>query len=263
MKIIIGVTSILATLIAPSIFAAGLIDGGCREADKGRLETKIGIGSSSAISSVQTRQWTSLTAKWTGYTSLAELNNVSVRVNPNTPSYTRAQFVIRTNKGVFISPYINRDTDYRDGNQYCFELDKFLKSTARNEISGISVRFLTAPGENIAIHGLSYTGVPEGATDYTLIDHLEPSADYPKTMNFEIPNSYNEYLLNADTPLAPFGIDLTLICDDQSTHHLGFGNLADSPFGLKLNIEGLCAVNAQLEITSNMFGGTEYWLHGK
>ena len=268
MKKIIGITSILATLVAPSVFAAGAVDGDCREADRATLEGKVGYGASFAWASPLAHQQVSLTDQWAGHTSLKVLNNVSVRVGPGTPAEATAQFVITTTTGVFRSPYINRDINYRNGSEYCFELGNSLKATPRDEILDISVQFMQTQGESIGIYGLGYTGVSEGALDYTLVDYLKSPVDYPKIINFDIPNNYGEYILNSDMPLPIFAIDLSLTCGDGSTHNLGFGALGYSPYGMKLNINGLCAVNSQLSINSNMLLGTayeatEFWLHGK
>jgi len=191
-----------------------------------------------------------------------DLNNVHIYVGSETPAQTKAQFIISTNKGVFTSPFINLDSDYRDGNHYCFELGDSLSTTPRNEILDVSVQFMKTEGESIRIRGLGYKGVNEHLVGYAVMDYLEPSFDYPKTLNFDIQSDYSDYMLYAAAPLMSFGINLTLICDDGSAHylspdHLGFG------IGLKLNIEGLCAVNSQLEITSSMMSANEYWLLGK
>jgi len=260
MKKIIGITSILATLVAPSVFAAGAVDGGCREADRINLEDALGYGASGALATVQERQQFSLTESWAA--APKDLNNVHVYVGSETPAQTKAQFIISTANGVFISPQINRDSDYRDGNHYCFELGNSLSTTPRNEILDVSVQFMKTEGESVRIRGLGYKGINEHLVGYTVMDYLEPSFDYPKTLNFDIQNGYNDYMLYAAAPLFSFGINLTLICDDGSTHYLT-PDLLENSIGLKLNIGGLCTANSQLEITSSMMSANEYWLLGK
>jgi len=246
MKKLLGVVSIIAMLGASTAFATA-IDSTCRAADSTNLEASVGVSSSSPWTTVQPRQLYSLTGYWPIPKATAIVNNVSVRVASDTPATVKAQFIIYTENGIFFTPFVAHAD-----NEFCLELSDYVTTTVRTMPRYIGVRFLGGRG-GIGINGLFYTGVSRALASYTIIDATDSSPDYPKILNFDTQTDYRAFMLKSiSSIMTPSIMGMTLICDDSSYHNLTAEHLERTAAGLKLHIEGICAVNARLEITSSM-----------